>query len=106
MVIDSDSIDLSVPFVVDSDSEAAVTCDKFKLPLVMLELRSPGDDDLVAAAVRRCCMRRCANTSLVSAGGRGCGGGNISWQAFNLAAMIYGHTKEQKQDSKLDLNVN
>lgn len=80
-------MDFSAPFVVDSDNEAAETCDRFIVPLLMLELRSP-DADFVEAAVRRCCMRRCANTSLVSAGGRGCGGGNISWHAFNLAAMI------------------
>lgn len=80
---------MSAPFVVDSDNVAAETCDKFNVPLLMLELRSAGDEDLVAAAVSRCCIRRWANTSLVSVDGRGCGGGNISWHAFNLAAMIY-----------------
>lgn len=63
-------------------------CDIFILPLVMAELRSPDAGDFSADELNRCCIRRCAKTSLVSADGRGCGGGSISWHAFNLAAII------------------
>lgn len=86
----------------DSDIEAGEMCDRLIVPLLMLELRSP-DEDFVAAAVRRCCIRRCANTSLVSADGRGCGGGNISWHAFNFAAMIC--VRGAKRNLKLVFDV-
>lgn len=95
-------MDLSAPFVVDSDNEAGETCDRFIVPLLILEFRSPPDEDFVAAAVIRCCIRRCANKSLVSAGGRGCGGGNISWHAFNFAAMICVRVARKKY---IEINV-